>query len=96
MNNWSLPPHVSDPSVQKKLIDNQAKSDSLKTEAGLMGYVVGTKYAATNIASIICIASLIILIGSIFIVADTSRALQASTSLITLCLGYLFGKRNNE
>lgn len=93
---WTLPPHVSDPNVQKKLIDNQARTESEKTEAGVIGRLLGTKFASTNIAGVICIVSMLIIVGSLFIASDTTSVVQASTSLITLCLGYIFGSRKKE
>jgi hypothetical protein len=99
MSNWTVPSHVVDPGLQKQFIDNLAKSDNLKTEAGLVGIFIGTRFAATNIAAIICIASILLIAADLILnVPDVLREhiLQASVTTISACLGYIFGANKNK
>ena len=93
MPNWKLS-EISDPSLQKKIIENETKVNQNRIEAGFIGKIWGTKHSSNNIARIICLGGVVLLfitVGCSLEVEIQNLLIQSATSLITLSLGYLFG-----
>jgi hypothetical protein len=85
-------------SKKNKFIENEHKHEIniLKTEAGFLGKFWGTKFAINNIAGFICISGIVLLAAVFFLnlsESTLSNMIQTLSSLITLCLGYMFGNK---
>jgi hypothetical protein len=98
VNQFNLPENEK---LAAKVIDAQSKETSARIEQGWLGKVWGTRNAARNIAGVI-VTVLVFLFAYVVLRSTGSQdlptkdALVSVSSLITLGLGYLFGRASAD
>lgn len=97
-----LNPLPTDSTVAVKVIEAQAASDKAKTDRGLIGSVFGSREnVPNNVAAIIAVAATIALFGVFAFGEDNEKLprekiVSTLVSIITLVLGFLFGRSSKE
>lgn len=87
-----------DTKLAGKMIDGHVRMEQTKVDRGKLGHWLGsTQNVPANIAGIIAILAAVVMIFSVAYWAGTSDfthkdAVAALSSLVTLALGYLFGR----
>jgi hypothetical protein len=88
----------ADARLAGKMLDGHVKIEQTKIERGKVGEWLGsTQNVPSDIAGVIALVASIVLIGAVSLWAGTSdfthkEAIAALSSLVTLALGYLFGR----
>jgi hypothetical protein len=88
----------ADAKLAGKMLDGHLQIEQSKIARGKVGAWIGsTQNIPANIAGIIALVASIVLIGAAFLWAGASdfthkEAIAALSSLVTLALGYLFGR----
>ena len=84
--------------LAKHVIDAQTASDAAKLERGLLGWIFGTRSGAPfNVAALTVVVGLTTICATAAFGTDASgfgrkEIIAAALNLVTLSLGYLFGK----
>lgn len=84
--------------LAKHVIDAQTAAASAKLERGLLGWIFGTRSGAPfNVASLTVVIGLITICATAVFGSDGAgfgrkEIIAAALNLVTLSLGYLFGK----
>ena len=94
MNTIDLP---GDTRLAGKVIEARAAAETQKQELGFLGRVFGGKNGPANIASIVVVVGLLAFLFELIAGNDTQSlsrrdAIAAALALISLSLGYLFGR----
>jgi hypothetical protein len=99
LSNIQLP---DDKTLARRIVDSQAKRDERKTEMGMLGRIFGSvSDKPGNIAGVVVLASFAALLGLLATAifkpdVKMDVLLPIFTGMITLALGYLFGKGDQK
>jgi hypothetical protein len=97
MNKVNLP---EDPTLAGKVIDAEAERESKKLDRGMIGIMFGTKdHVPNNVAAsicIICMLSICVIYARSDSFADSKDPITVISGILTLGLGFLFGRASKE
>ncbi|WP_429930703.1 hypothetical protein [Agrobacterium vitis] len=91
-----------DTKIDAKLAEGHVKNQQAKVDRGLIGNVLGSSNSVPhNVAAIISISASLVLIIAVLLWAGGADfgykdAVAALSSLITLTVGYLFGRSSRD
>ncbi len=93
---------VGDAKLDGKLVEGHIQKEQTKLDRGLIGHALGSSNSIPkNVAAIIAIASTTTLLISIVVWGGSESfsykdAVGSVTSLVTLTIGYLFGRSSKD
>lgn len=93
---------VGDVKLDGKLVEGHIQKEQTKLDRGLIGHALGSNNSIPkNVAAVIAIASTATLIISVSVWAGNDNfgykgAVGSLTSLVTLTVGYLFGRSSKD
>ena len=97
LNHANLP---QDPAVAGKVVDAQAANEKVRLERGVIGWLFGSRdHVPNNVAGLIVVGGFVavcIILQGDGEFASKKDALAAISSLITLALGFLFGRASKD
>jgi hypothetical protein len=97
MNHANLP---SDPALAGKVVDAQAANDRVRLERGIMGWLFGSRdHVPNNVAGVVVVGGFIAVCVILYRPGDFASkkdSLAAISSLVTLALGFLFGRASKD
>jgi hypothetical protein len=99
MNHANLP---DNPDLAGKLIDAERAAEKARLDRGIIGVIFGTKdHVPNNVAALVALLSILLLIALLSLGSDTATlpkkdAMAGILSLITLSLGFLFGRATKD
>jgi hypothetical protein len=99
MNELNLP---KDKELAGKVVEAHAASEQTRLNRGLIGWFVGNKEnVPNNVAGAVALITIVAFVAVLAVGEDTATvskkdALAAITSILTLALGFLFGRATKE
>lgn len=93
---------IGDSKLDGKLVEGHVRNAQTKIERGFIGHVLGSSNSVPkNVAALIGIIAAVTLIFAVVVWAGESDfsykdAVSALSSLVTLTVGYLFGRSSKE
>lgn len=90
----------ADAAVAGKLVEAQAESERKRLDRGMLGILFGTKdHVPNNVAALVCIICLIavcLILYATGTFAEKKDALAFISGLLTLSMGFLFGRATKD